>query len=275
MQESSTRLLLILLSQAEAARSTGCRFLGLHLDHVGGHTVRFFPFTHQLDPFSSLCSSRRQQIPAESNPSEVREPKTRTVQGLPWWLSQYSVCLQCGRPGFNPWVGKKPCSDPSQRRSSGPLASQVLVLGGRFPSHCERVWIRRLHLDGCHDEGVGRQVCLFRSRKNRLPNKAIGMSCTQPSPGTSCDWPSAASAPRAADLSPPPRVLGQDRPPPPPRESVHVLSPAPPSLPDIYVWGLPVGSSGQDATFPAQGAQVQSLVRELRSTHCGCSQKGF
>ena len=30
------------------------------------------------------------------------------VQGLPWWLRQYSVCLQCGRPGFNPWVGKKP-----------------------------------------------------------------------------------------------------------------------------------------------------------------------
>ena len=24
--------------------------------------------------------------------------------GLPWWLRQYSVCLQCGRPGFNPWV---------------------------------------------------------------------------------------------------------------------------------------------------------------------------
>ena len=24
--------------------------------------------------------------------------------GLPWWL----ICLQCGRPGFNPWVGKIP-----------------------------------------------------------------------------------------------------------------------------------------------------------------------
>jgi len=21
---------------------------------------------------------------------------------LPWWLRQYSVCLQCGRPGFDP-----------------------------------------------------------------------------------------------------------------------------------------------------------------------------
>ena len=25
---------------------------------------------------------------------------------LPWWLRQESVCLQCGRPGFDPWVGK-------------------------------------------------------------------------------------------------------------------------------------------------------------------------
>ena len=28
--------------------------------------------------------------------------------GLPWWLSQWRVCLQCRRPGFNPWVRKIP-----------------------------------------------------------------------------------------------------------------------------------------------------------------------
>ena len=28
--------------------------------------------------------------------------------GLPWWLRQKSVCLQCGRPEFDPWVGKIP-----------------------------------------------------------------------------------------------------------------------------------------------------------------------
>ena len=27
---------------------------------------------------------------------------------LPWWLRRWSVCLQCGRPGFEPWVGKIP-----------------------------------------------------------------------------------------------------------------------------------------------------------------------
>ena len=25
---------------------------------------------------------------------------------LPWWLRWQSVCLQCGRPGLNPWVRK-------------------------------------------------------------------------------------------------------------------------------------------------------------------------
>ena len=28
------------------------------------------------------------------------------VMKLPWWLSQYSICLQCRKPGFNPWVRK-------------------------------------------------------------------------------------------------------------------------------------------------------------------------
>ena len=30
------------------------------------------------------------------------------AMGLPWWLRQLSVCLQCGRPGFDPWIGKIP-----------------------------------------------------------------------------------------------------------------------------------------------------------------------
>ena len=27
---------------------------------------------------------------------------------FPWWLRQLRICLQCRRPGFNPWVGKIP-----------------------------------------------------------------------------------------------------------------------------------------------------------------------
>ena len=35
---------------------------------------------------------------------QTKQNKTKT--SLPWWLRQESICLQCGRPGFNPWVGK-------------------------------------------------------------------------------------------------------------------------------------------------------------------------
>ena len=28
--------------------------------------------------------------------------------GLPWWLRWQRICLQCRRPGFDPWVGKIP-----------------------------------------------------------------------------------------------------------------------------------------------------------------------
>ena len=38
--------------------------------------------------------------------SDMTEPLSLILLGLPWWLRGYSVCLQCGRPGFNPWVGK-------------------------------------------------------------------------------------------------------------------------------------------------------------------------
>ena len=30
------------------------------------------------------------------------------LMGLSWWLRQWRMCLQCGRPSFNPWVGKIP-----------------------------------------------------------------------------------------------------------------------------------------------------------------------
>ena len=29
-----------------------------------------------------------------------------SILGLPWWLRWKIVCLQCGRPEFDPWVGK-------------------------------------------------------------------------------------------------------------------------------------------------------------------------
>ena len=30
------------------------------------------------------------------------------MHGLVWWLRWLRICLQWGRPGFDPWVGKIP-----------------------------------------------------------------------------------------------------------------------------------------------------------------------
>ena len=47
------------------------------------------------------------------------------VWWLPWWLRQWRICLQCKRPGFNPWVGKMPW-----KRTWQPTP---VLLPGEFP----------------------------------------------------------------------------------------------------------------------------------------------
>ena len=37
-----------------------------------------------------------------------QDPDGFATNGLPWWFSWKWICPQCGRPGFNPWVGKIP-----------------------------------------------------------------------------------------------------------------------------------------------------------------------
>jgi len=77
------------------------------------------------------------------------------------------------------------------------LPTQVLVLGGRFPSHYERVWICRLHPMDVMTKGWGGGY-VYLGQGRTVCKQGIGMSCTRSSPGPSCDWPSAASAPSAA-----------------------------------------------------------------------------
>ena len=36
---------------------------------------------------------------------QVTQP---SALGVPWWLSWWRTCLQCGRPGLDPWVGMIP-----------------------------------------------------------------------------------------------------------------------------------------------------------------------
>ncbi|KAB0372341.1 hypothetical protein FD755_016133 [Muntiacus reevesi] len=44
----------------------------------------------------------------ESSVGKEASSTHSSVLGLPWWLSWERICLQCGRPGFNPWFGKIP-----------------------------------------------------------------------------------------------------------------------------------------------------------------------
>ena len=58
-------------------------------------------------------------------------------EGLPSWLRRWRICLQCGRPGFDPWIGKIPW-----RRKGPPIP--VLLPG---ESHGQR------SLAGCSSWG--------------------------------------------------------------------------------------------------------------------------
>ena len=40
------------------------------------------------------------------DPLEKGNATHSSILGLPWWLSWLKICLQCGRPGFDRWVGK-------------------------------------------------------------------------------------------------------------------------------------------------------------------------
>ena len=44
-----------------------------------------------------------------TSPVQRQIDKHQGYSGLPWWLRQWRICLQCGRPGFDPWAGKIPC----------------------------------------------------------------------------------------------------------------------------------------------------------------------
>ena len=50
------------------------------------------------------CGNSMHQSAAIKTRFPTREPLVSP--GLPWWLRR--ICLQCRRPGFNPWVGKIP-----------------------------------------------------------------------------------------------------------------------------------------------------------------------
>ena len=48
------------------------------------------------------------QFLGQEDPLVKGQATHSSILGLPWWLSWQTIHLQCGRPGFNPWVGKIP-----------------------------------------------------------------------------------------------------------------------------------------------------------------------
>ena len=45
-------------------------------------------------------------IPELGRPMEKVKATHSSILGLPLWLSWLRICLECRRPGFDPWVGK-------------------------------------------------------------------------------------------------------------------------------------------------------------------------
>ena len=73
-------------------------------------TVGPFPIRNR-NLVSSTGSGPFTTEPAEKHPQsafKVYQRRHRWRLGLPWWLRQSRICLQCRRPGFDPWVGKIP-----------------------------------------------------------------------------------------------------------------------------------------------------------------------
>ena len=63
------------------------------------------------------CSVGKESACNAGHPSSIPGSGRSTVEGigyhsrilgLPLWLSWQTICLQCRKPGFSPWVGKIP-----------------------------------------------------------------------------------------------------------------------------------------------------------------------
>ena len=84
-------------------------------------TVQCSNYKHSAGQISGTFSSYTTEtlnplnnhFPFPSSPSSchnsiyMRPPRLSVIKpGLPWWLRCLRICLQCGRPGFDLWVGK-------------------------------------------------------------------------------------------------------------------------------------------------------------------------
>ena len=83
---------------------------------------RFFPRRTRSKPYTGLlspwilhqedkspeCLTLRVNRACIWESQKATGNKDSTFKWLPWWLRQYRICLQCGRPEFDPWIWKIP-----------------------------------------------------------------------------------------------------------------------------------------------------------------------
>ena len=72
----------------------------------------------QAYKWASLMAQLAKNLPAmqetlvqflgQEDPLEKGKATHSSVLGLAWWLSWQRIYLQCGRPGFDPWIRKVP-----------------------------------------------------------------------------------------------------------------------------------------------------------------------
>ena len=89
-------------------------------------------------PSAKICSGGIKRHDPINN---KRISQIRACHGLPLWLSWSRICLQCRRPGFDPWVGKIPWGREKATHSS--------ILAWRMPwttvHGVTKSWTRRSH----------------------------------------------------------------------------------------------------------------------------------
>ena len=116
-----TNLLLLLLSHFSRVRlcvqlqlEHGLALLGMVPSNLRAKPPFPLPVLCASYLFSETSKARRPSWAPEMHLIYCCQPQTKwpltlaiLQRGwLPWWLRGQSLCLQCGRPGFNPWVGK-------------------------------------------------------------------------------------------------------------------------------------------------------------------------
>ena len=74
-------------------------------ENQGAGCVSSGPSLKTQEPAASMPEGRRGWT---SSCCRERRCPSSAFSGLPWWLRGWCVCLQCGRPGFNPQVRKIP-----------------------------------------------------------------------------------------------------------------------------------------------------------------------